>query len=104
MAQNTATDEAKELADKHKGTSVERENIQGVFEYTVVLEQETVEELPDHMDAQEFAENVAATRMNNELDPTFHITTSDAMATEYESYILNEERQFNVFVRVSQND
>jgi len=104
MAQQTDADEAQELVDRHDGASVARENIQATMEYTVVLEEETLEELPDHMNASEFAENIAASRMQNELDPTFSIDPHDAMASEDESYIMNGERRFNVLVRVAQND
>jgi len=98
------SNDTQELAARHNGTSISRESIQATMEYNVVIEQETVGELPDHMDAAEFAENIAASRMDAELDPTFSINPSDAMAGENESYIMNDERHFTVFVRVSQND
>jgi len=99
-------DEPTELADRHDGVAVERENIQATMEYTVEIEPETVADLPDRMNATELAENIAASRMNKELDPTFHISPSDAMASEVERPGLGklEYREFTVFVRVSQND
>lgn len=107
MAQQSDADEStepQELADRHEGVAVSRESIQATMEYKVVLSTKQIDELPDNMSASEFAENVAASRMQKELDPTFSISPSDALASEDGSYIMNGERRFDVFVRVSQND
>jgi len=96
--------EPKELAEKHDGASASRENIQATMEYTVKLATDTIECMPDHLDAKEFAERIAASRMEKELDPTFSISSNDAMASEDEGHILNGEKRYTVFVRVSQND
>jgi len=97
-------DEPTELADRHDGAAVERERIQATFEYEVTLTDEQIDDLPPNMDAAEFAENVAASRMGKELDPTFSISPSDAIASETENFHGTDERVFDVFVRVSQND
>ena len=107
MAQQTDADEStdtQELAACHDGASVSRESIQATMEYNVILDAKQIDDLPDHMDAAEFAENIAASRMDAELDPTFGINPSDAMASEDKSYIMDGGRRFTVFVRVSQND
>jgi len=97
-------DEPTELADRHDGVTAEREQIQATFEYEVTVTEQQIDDLPSNMDAGEFAENVAASRMNKELDPTFHIGAGDAVASETENFYGTDERVFTVFVRVSQND
>ena len=97
-------DEPTELADRHDGATVSREQVQATFEYEVTLTDEQIDDLPPNMDAAEFAENIAASRMNKELDPTFHIGTQDAIASESDVWRGDETTIFDVFVRVSQND
>jgi len=112
MTQNTAaldtdaetTNEPTELADRHDGAEVSREQIQATFEYEVTLTEEQIDGLRETMDPSEFAENLAASRMNKELDPTFSIGSADAVASETENFHLSEGRVFTVYVRVSQND
>jgi len=104
MPDTDDSNETQELADRHDGASATRESIQATMEYEVVLEQDTLDDLPENLSASEFAERIAASRMDNELDPTFSINTSDALASEDESYMMNDERRFTVFVRVSQNE
>jgi hypothetical protein len=97
-------DEPTELADRHDGVSATREQIQATFEYEVTVAEEQIDDLPPNMDAAEFAENIAASRMNKELDPTFRIGAGDAVASETENFHETDERVYTVFVRVSQND
>lgn len=99
-------DEPTELADRHEGATATREQIQATFEYEVALTEAQIDDLPGNMNAAEFAENIATSRMNKELDPTFRISPSDAIASEVEQPGLSglEVREFTVFVRVSQND
>jgi len=108
MQNNTEADddsnERKELADRHEGASATRERIQGAFEYNVVLTDEQVEELPDRLDALEFAKRIAVSRLNKELDPTFTVSESDALAEEEIDYAMNGERRFTVLARFEQND
>jgi len=107
MAQQTdANDstERKELADKHEGASVTRERLQGTFEYEVTLTDSQINELPDRMTPEDFAENIATSRFNKELDPTFTVDPSDALAKEETDWTMNDERRFTVFVRFEKND
>lgn len=99
-----ADDEPTELADNHDGVAVDRERIQATFEYEVTLTDEQIEGLRDSMTAAEFAENLAASRMNKELDPTFSISSNDAIAKESDAWREDGETTFDVFVRVAQND
>jgi hypothetical protein len=103
MAQQTASD-AEELADRHDGVDVSREQLSGTFEYQVVLKTATVESLPGSISADEFAENIATSRFNKEVDPTFGVRSSDAMAKEDTDYTMNGERRFTVWVRFDKND
>jgi len=103
MAQQTAAD-AEELADRHDGVDVAREQIAGTFEYKVVFDTDTLESLPDSLSADEFAENVATSRLNKEIDPTFNVRSSNAMAKEDENWSMNGERRFTVWIRFDKND
>lgn len=103
MARQTASD-AEELADRHDGVDVTREQLSGTFEYRVVLQADTLESLPESISPDEFAENVATSRFNKEVDPTFGVRSSDAMAKEDSDYMMNGERRFTVWVRFDKND
>jgi len=105
MAQQTAADDAQELADRHAGAEVAHEQISGTFEYEVVLSSEKIDELPENMTALEFAENIAVSRANKEIDPTFSIRGgSNAMSKEDTDWTMNGERRFTVWVRFDKND
>ena len=94
-----------ELADKHDGVEVSREQISGTFEYEVVLTAEELEGLEEsHMMPEDFAENLAVSRFNSEIDPTFTVSPSDAMAKEETARSMNDERRFTVWVRFDQNE
>lgn len=96
-----ADDEPAEVADRHDGVAVERDHIQATIEYEVDLG-EHADELPDTMDAREFARNLATSRAEKELDPTFPIHSNDAVAQPTDRH--REPDTYTVLVRIKQND
>jgi hypothetical protein len=100
---NDGEEQNADLADKHDGADVEREHVQATMEYDITLTDSQLADLPDSMDAQEFAVNLAISRCRNELDLTFSISKRDAIASEDNRHIREDTRKFNVFVKVSQN-
>lgn len=105
MMPDTQDDEQNtELADKHDGAEVSRQEISGTFEYIVVLSKDEIESLPEQMDADEFAENLARSRAEKEIDPTFSFGSGDVMAKEQDYPLTEEETRYTVWVRFDQND
>jgi len=106
MMPNTDDEEQNtELADKHDGAEVSREQISGTFEYTVVLDDETLDKLPERTRPEDFAESIAASRFNKEIDPTFTVSAGDAMAKEEtEYYMVEGGKRFTVWVRFDKNE
>jgi hypothetical protein len=104
MPDHDTDDEPDELVDRHDGATIERGHIQGTFEYTVELTHEQIDGLRDNLSPEEFAGNIAQSRANAELDPTFNIDRSDVIAQENDYPIGQDMRTFTVYVRFSQND
>jgi len=104
MMPETDADDDTELVDRYDGASINRDHIQGTFEYTVELTDEQVDDLPDQIDAAEFAGNIAQSRANAELDASFRIDRSDVLVEEESRFFDEDGRQFTAYVRFSQND
>lgn len=104
VPQTDGGEEPQELAERHEDVEVSREHISGTFEYEVVIAADKIEEIPDTLTPEDFAEKIAVSRLNRELDPTFRVDSSDAMAKEEQSYVMNGERRFTVWVRFDKND
>jgi len=96
-------EQTNDLADKHDGATVGREHTQATMEYNVTLTESQIDELPENVSAKEFATNLATSRCESELDLTFGVSRSDAVASEDERHIADNDRKFTVFVKVSQN-
>jgi len=92
-----------DLAATKDGVSVTRTELQGVFTYEVRIDADELAALPDSMDAKTFAEKIAASRLNTELEPTFKIDSSDAFAQTMGAWNTDGEK-FTVVVRFSQSE
>jgi len=104
QTQDEAQDEPQEMADRFDGVSATREHMQACFEYEVVISKDEIAELPDNHSPERFAQSIAVSRANRELDPTFSIDRSDSMAQEENDWSCNGERRYTVLVRFDQND
>ena len=95
-----------ELADNHDDVDISREHISGTFEFEVSVPTETLDDVEEqsHMSAEDFAERLAVSRFNKELDPTHSVDANDAMAKEESDWSMNGERRFTVWVRFDKND
>lgn len=102
----SSNDEPTEIVDRVDGATVEREAIQGTFEYIVTLEESDLDEIPDTMDSRDLAENIAQSRFTKEIDPTFSVTGSDIRAYELRDHrqMTDADYEFEVTVKFSQND
>ena len=97
-----SNDERTELADRHDGVAVDREHVQATIEYEVDLSEYDLDELPDAMGGRDFARNLATSRAEKELDPTFGIHSNDAVAQPVDRH--REPDTYTVLVRIEQND
>jgi len=96
MPESETGDEPTELADKHDGASIARNDIQASVEYTVELTPEQLDELPENTAPADFAGNIASSRVTNAYDVSkMSVSKVVEDATEWD----DDGRVFTVVVR-----
>ena len=97
MPDSETDDEPTELADKHDGASIARNDIQASVEYSVELTPEQLDELPETIAPADFAGDLATSRVTNAYDVSrMSVSAVVEDATDWD----DDGRVFTVVVRV----
>lgn len=87
-----------ELADRHDGVELNRTQLQATADYEIHISEDELNQLPEDVDVEEFAENLAASRAKKEFGLSFTLRQDNALAQETTEWT-DDGRKFTVFVR-----